>query len=107
MLKRRCDKQTHVFHFCSTFSEIKAACVILQDGQIAEVVQWEVGQSQRHCIPDRVVEYVLKRHMGADVSVTGQADLLDAVMVQKGTPPDELSMARRYTLIKLQKLNMF
>lgn len=68
----------------------------MQDGNIAESVVWECGPSERHLVVDRVMDYALKRHLGAACAVSGHAGLLDAVMHRRDAHPDEQANARRY-----------
>lgn len=66
----------------------------LQDGRICEAVAWEVGPSQRHCIPDLIVSHTVKRHLpGAEVQ--GFASSLDWALQQAGTTLDDQVTARR------------
>lgn len=67
---------------------------VLQDGRICEAVAWEIGPSQRHCIPDMIVSHTLKRHVpGAEVK--GFAGCLDWTLHQANSVPDDQVAARR------------
>lgn len=51
-----------------------------KDGQIAESVVWEANAGSRHTIPDRIIAYILERHLPEGASVSGAAGALDSAL---------------------------
>ena len=69
--------------------------VYLQDGRICEAVAWELGPSQRHCIPDCIVAHILKRHLpGTEVQAFGGC--FDWVLQQARSSAEEQVTAQRF-----------
>lgn len=60
-----------------------------QDGQICEALVWEGPAAARHTIPDRIVQYIVHRHLPEGTEVAGRADALDSVL--EGKPPQTLA----------------
>lgn len=72
-----------------TFWGDKAELRRFQDGRIAEAVVWEEGgPAERHLIPDRIVSYILQRHLPAGSSVACFAGALDAALRRKHSTPE-------------------
>jgi len=60
-----------------------------QDGKISEAVVWGVAAAARHTVPDRIVEYILHRHLPASSSLLScSSGALDSVLLEykRGLP---------------------
>ena len=52
----------------------------VQDGSISEAVAWECPPSQRHLIPDRILQLVLLKHLPTGVKLPPLAGLFDGCL---------------------------
>ncbi|KAK9814240.1 hypothetical protein WJX72_002757 [[Myrmecia] bisecta] len=65
------------------------------DGNIAESVVWDCSPAERHLIIDRLLTYILLRHLPQGAQIQTFGGVLDDALHQKGVPPDAQASASR------------
>lgn len=67
----------------------------MQDGSISEAVSWECPPSHRHTIPDQILQHILPRRMGAQITITPHSGLLEPCLAAPSyTPAQQLDASR-------------